>query len=209
MREASHKDAKTYENSDGSFLNRLRHYTAKKKTKLMLRVSPTAKSYYRSYLANDLVLPLNERLIQDVLSYSPKSILEFGCGVGKNLALLKDRVPHHLGIDISAEAIKIATNKGLNAMCSDERTLKALGHYDVVFTCSVLDHIQHIESIISELKRIANVSIVIAETNTKIGRFYYPHDYESLGFDKTDYVYVSNQAKEQATYYIWHYNRNS
>ena len=177
--------------------------TARKKFKR--QVSPDAKNYYRSYIANDLILPLNERLVQDVLSYNPKSVLEFGCGVGKNLELLKDKVPNHLGIDISVEAIKIARNKGLYVICGDESTLKTTGNHDVVFTCSVLDHIEYIDGIVNHLKRIANIAIVIAETNTNVGRFYYPHDYELLGFVKTDYEYTSTQARKEAVYYIWHY----
>lgn len=119
--------------------------------------------------------------------------------------MLKNKVANHLGIDISAEAVDITTKRGLNAIHGDEKKLKAAGNYDVVFTCSVLDHIEHIEDIVDDLKRIANIAIVIAETNTKIGRFYYPHDYESLGFTKTDYEYVSTQARTEAVYHIWHY----
>jgi len=168
-----------------------------------------AKNYYRSYVANSVISPLNEKLIQDVLSYNPKSVLEFGCGVGKNLELLKDKVDEHLGIDVSEKAIEIGKKKNLNVIEGDEVALKTLKKHDIVFTCSVLDHIKDIDNLVKELKRIANVAIVIAETNTEVGRFYYPHDYESLGFVKTDYVYVSSQAKEKATYHIWHYKRNS
>jgi 2-polyprenyl-3-methyl-5-hydroxy-6-metoxy-1,4-benzoquinol methylase len=183
----------------------MRRFAESKKTKFKLQTSSDAKSYYRSYIANDLILPLNERLIQDVLLYTPESVLEFGCGVGKNLELLKDRVSNHLGIDISAEAIEIATKKGLNVVCGDENKLKTMENYDVIFTCSVLDHIEYIDDIVNELKRMTNTALVIAETNTKVGRFYYPHNYESLGFVKTDYEYNSTQARKEAVYFIWHY----
>lgn len=192
-------------NEKDSLFNRMRRFAESKKTKFRLQMSPDAKSFYRSYIANDLILPLNERLVQDVLSYHPKSVLEFGCGVGKNLALLKDKVPNYLGLDISVEAVDIAKKKGLNVICGDESTLNTLENHDVIFTCSVLDHIEYINDIVYDLKRIANIAIVIAETNTKIGKFYYPHNYESLGFIKTDYEYNSSQARKKAIYYIWHY----
>src|SRR4051794_7480978 len=112
--------------------NNTRRLSEGEKSKLRRQTSPDAKSYYRSYVANDLILPLNERLVQDILSYNPKSVLEFGCGVGKNLTLLKNRVTDHLGIDISAKAVEIATKKGLNAICGDESKLTTLGNYDVV-----------------------------------------------------------------------------
>lgn len=198
---------------DISIITKMRKFAGSKKRQWKKELKNTfhfdAKSYYRSYIANNIVSPLNEKLIQDILSYNPKSVLEFGCGVGKNLELLKGKVDEHLGIDISAKAVEIARKKNLNVMNTDEVSLKTIRNYDIVFTCSVLDHVEDIGNIVNELKRIANLAIVIAETNTKVGRFYYPHDYESLGFVKTDYIYVSNQAKEQATYYIWHYKRNS
>lgn len=196
-----------------SILTKIRKFAGHHKRQWKKQVRNTfhfeAKSYYRSYIANSEVSALNEQLVQDILSYNPKSVLEFGCGVGKNLELLKEKVDEHLGIDISAKAVEIARKKNLNVINGDELKLKTIKNHDIVFTCSVLDHIKDIDNIVSELKRAANLAIIIAETNTKVGRFYYPHDYESLGFVKTYYVYISNQAKKEATYYIWHYRQNS
>lgn len=186
---------------------KIRKFAGSKKREIKRQLSSDAKEYYRSYVANDRVSPLNEQLIQDVLSYSPKSAFEFGCGVGKNLELLKMKVRDHLGIDISEKAIEIAKRKGLNVICADESRLKTIENYDIVFTCSVLDHIPYIDEIVKDLKSIANIAIVIAETNTLVDRFYYPHDYESLGFVKTDYSYTSTLAKEEAVYHIWHYKK--
>lgn len=198
---------------DISIMTKMRKFAGGKKRQWKKQIKNTlhldAKSYYRSYIANSTISPLNEQLIRDVLAYHPKSVFEFGCGVGKNLELLKGNVEEHLGIDISAKAVDIATSKNLNVICDDEARLETIKNHDIVFTCSVLDHIKDIDNIVNELKRIAGIAIVIAETNTKVGRFYYPHDYESLGFVKTDYSYVSTQAKEKAIYYIWHYTRDT
>lgn len=189
-------------------LSKLGSYADGKKRQLQRKMSADAKAYYSTYVANDTVSPLNEQLVRDVLSYNPNSIFEFGCGVGKNLHLLRDK--EHLGIDLSAKAIKIASKKGLNVICGDEAALKTIGQFDVVFTCSVLDHIENIDSIIGDLNRIANTAIVIAETNTKLKhRFYYQHDYESFGFVKTAYEYTSMLAVEPAVYHIWHFNVGS
>lgn len=185
----------------------MRRFVGRKRSHLKRQISPDAKSFYRSYVAKDSILPLNEKLVQDILSYNPKSVLEFGCGVGKNLELLKWKVQDHLGIDISEKAVEIAKKKNLNVICADETKLKTIEDYDVVFTCSVLDHIEYIDNIVDDLKRIANTAIVVAETNTKLMRFYYPHDYESLGFVKTDYEYTSALPKEEAVYCIWHYRK--
>jgi 2-polyprenyl-3-methyl-5-hydroxy-6-metoxy-1,4-benzoquinol methylase len=187
-----------------SLVTRILRFADAKQKRWKRQVYLDAKSYYRSYVANDIISPLNEQLIQDVMSYNPKSVFEFGCGVGKNLEILKGHVENLYGIDISKKAVAIATKKNLTVTCGDETELANIKNRDVVFTCSVLDHIKDIVYIINELKRIANIAIVIAETNTKAAKFYYPHDYESLGFVRTEYVYVSDIPKEP-TYYIWHY----
>jgi 2-polyprenyl-3-methyl-5-hydroxy-6-metoxy-1,4-benzoquinol methylase len=198
--------------SNTSVMTRIRKFAGRRKRHWKRKIKRTlhfdAKVYYRSYIANSVISPLNEKLVQDILSYNPKSVLEFGCGVGKNLELIGDKVDEHLGIDISTSAIEIARKKKLIVINGDEDTLKTTKNHDIVFTCSVLDHIEEIDDIVSDFKRIANLAIVIAETNTKVGKFYYPHDYESLGFVKTDYVYVSSQGKEEAYYHIWHYKTN-
>jgi 2-polyprenyl-3-methyl-5-hydroxy-6-metoxy-1,4-benzoquinol methylase len=190
--------------SISSIVKMLRFIDRKKNT-WKRQMYSDAKSYYSSYVANDRISPLNTQIVHDVLSYNPKSVFEFGCGVGRILELLKNKVESHYGIDISKKAVAIATKKNLNIEWGDETKLGTIKKHDVVFTCSVLDHIEDIEDIVNELKRIANIAIVIAETNTVVGKFYYPHDYESLGFIKTDYVFVSNKAEKEATYYIWHY----
>ena len=188
-----------------SVIKKIRHYAGTKKRHLKRYLAPNAKTYYRSYVANDSISPLNNELVRELLSYNPKSAFEFGCGVGKNLELLRPHVEEHLGVDISEKAIEIAKAKNLKVICGDETSLKTIGSYDVVFTCSVLDHIKDIDSIVHELKRIAKVAIVIAETNTELLRFYYSHDYESFGFVKTGYEYVSVLPREgEAPYHIWH-----
>jgi hypothetical protein len=69
---------------------------------------------------------------------------------------------------------------------------------------SVLDHIENIDEIIMEFKRIAN-KIYLAETNDQPGGFYYPHAYEAYGFDKIDFEWTSDA--DGAKYQIWKWSR--
>jgi 2-polyprenyl-3-methyl-5-hydroxy-6-metoxy-1,4-benzoquinol methylase len=171
--------------------------------KLKRRLSLNSKRYYRDYIANKRISPCNEQLVQDILSYKPRSVFEFGCNRGKLLQMLKDEVDCY-GIDISEPAVEIARKNGLNVDLGDETMLPSLQKYDIVFTSSVLDHIEHIDEIVREFRRIANMAIIIAETNTPVGKYYYAHDYEALGFAKTGYKYVSHNAKIPALYEIYH-----
>lgn len=127
-------------------------------------------------------------------------MFEFGCGQGKNLKRIKPFVDVVHGIDVSVPAILIAKQFIPFAEVGDENTLKYVGQYDVAFTCSVLDHIPEIGGIIEELKRIAP-AVILLETNSVQGRYYYPHDYESYGFTKLDYSWKS--TGDGALYEIW------
>lgn len=169
------------------------------------------KEYYRNYLADDNVSMLNLKLIELVADCRPNHVLEFGCGTGKNLRLLSDFRPEIpiecTGMDISLMGLihARARNDVPFILCGDETHLRHLCNFDVLFTCSVLDHIEDIDGIIQEFKRIANKNIIIAETNDVPGPYYYPHNYESYGFVKLDYAFPS--CGDGATYYIWMFNK--
>lgn len=92
-------------------------------------------------------------------------------------------------------------------VCSDETYLRNLVNIDVVFTCSVLDHIELVEEIIGEFKRICNKAVLLAETNDIPEKFYYPHNYESYGFKKLHFEWKSDG--DGATYSIWKWIKGS
>lgn len=134
-------------------------------------------------------------------------MLDFGCGSGKHLDVLHRANVCTIGIDISMiNVIRANAKYELPCLiCSDETYLRNLANVDVVFTCSVLDHIKDVDGIIDEFKRICNKSIVLAETNDTPSVFYYPHDYESYGFTKLDFEWKSDG--DGATYYLWKWVR--
>lgn len=159
----------------------------------------TPKEFYRNYLADNALGDINLKLIDLIRAQKPNSVFEFGCGTGKNIKLLDPIVT--CGMDISPQNITVSHYKnGRNfAIIGDEYHLGHLANFDVAFTCSVLDHIEDIDRIIKELKRIAP-AVFLAETNDIPGEFYYPHDYESFGFEKLEYRWVGD---DNATYHIW------
>lgn len=160
-----------------------------------------AKEFYRSYTADDNLGDLNIKLSELILDMAPAHALEFGCGSGKNLKLLKGIAT--AGIDVSfVNVIRAASKNELPfVMLGDETNLRHLCNFDVVFTVSVLDHIEHIGPIVDEFKRIANRAVFLAETNDQPGLHYFPHSYEKMGFTKLDYCWKSDG--DGGKYYIW------
>jgi len=168
----------------------------------------TPKEFYKTYLADDKVGLIGEYLLTAIILNNPVHVLEFGCGTGKHLIRLNDRSICTLGIDISAINVITAITKYKLpfVVCSDESYLRNICNVDVVFTCSVLDHIENIDEIIAEFKRIANKTVYLAETNDhETGQHYFKHDYESMGFVKVpDFDW---KGEDGAMYYVWKWER--
>src|SRR3954470_23641482 len=61
-------------------------------------------------------------MAETVASFAPSSVLEFGCGSGRNLAVLRDLIPARLlGVDINPTAIEWGReNFGLDLRVGDE-----------------------------------------------------------------------------------------
>ena len=97
-----------------------------------------------------------------------KSVLEFGCNVGRNLHCL-DRDIGGLdlaGIDINADAVRAGIDRyGLSLEVGGEERLQAIPDdtYDVVFTVSVLDHIPDMDGVLRELLRVAGEYLILLE----------------------------------------------
>lgn len=166
----------------------------------------TPKEYYRNYLADDYASTLTTKIILLIKAEQPSHVLEFGCGTGKNINFLDaDGIPT-IGIDISfMNCITAKVKYNLPCLiCADETYLRNIVNCDCVFTVSVLDHIDDIDGIIGEFKRIANKAILLAETNDVPGEFYYPHDYESYDFEKLDFEWM---GEDGAKYEIWKWQK--
>jgi len=161
------------------------------------------KQFYANYQADTIIDAVDTELAKRVLSYLPKSVFEFGSGSGKNLQLIKHNAPdcETWGLDISiVNVFQTHCNGADCTIRGDERHIPKR-HFDVVFTCSVLDHIEDIKNIVSHFKQIARKAIILAETNSFSENFYYQHDYESYGFEAIDFEHVSEG--DGGVYKIW------
>jgi hypothetical protein len=89
-----------------------------------------------------------------------RSVLEFGCHVGRNLVAVRDAIPdvRLVGLDINEQAVNAGRERnGLDLRVGDQTTLADFkdGEFDLVYTVSVLDHIPSITEVCRELIRVA------------------------------------------------------
>jgi SAM-dependent methyltransferase len=137
-----------------------------------------------------------------VLRLKPRSVLEFGCNVGRNLAAIRESDPSVSlsGVDINAEAVAFGRNdRDLNLSQADETFVEKQpdDSFDVIFTVSVLDHVPNPKPILKEMVRVARLGVLLLEP--------------SLGEEGKVLKNASNQAKsinEATPYsYSWDYAR--
>lgn len=133
-----------------------------------------AKAYWSvNHCQSPRLLPLGEgqdhryKLGEIILSYHPRSIFEFGCSSGRNLAAIRtlDKEVHLAGIDINRAALAAgqAKHDSITLSFGDENYLYYAPDADVVFTVSVLDHIPDWKPVYKNLKRIAKKALILLE----------------------------------------------
>lgn len=163
------------------------------------------KEFYRNYQADNVLDKLDWKLIEEMVLLKPSSLFEFGCGSGKKLERMKwyDGNTETCGLDISIVNVIQAHLNGVDSVIRGDERHMPIRKFDVSYTCSVLDHIEDVVQIIANLKSISEKAVFLAETNSLETDFYYKHDYESFGFEKIDFEFVSDS--DGAVYYIWKY----
>lgn len=90
------------------------------------------------------------KLVKDTIGFDTKNILEFGCGIGRNLKYFSQYFPDSkiYGSDISAKSLAIAQkeNPGLDFFLLDENEMKKFeGKFDLIFISCVFHHIKPAE----------------------------------------------------------------
>ena len=133
------------------------------------------KEFYSTYNNGHVIYEGNKKLIKEINSSNPKSVLEFGCGTGKNLNLIE--AEHRFGLDISEPAILDGRKHyvGFEMAIGDEDILLD-APYDVSFTVSVLNHIPKIDKIVDKLLSISD-KVFCLESQEMWHKYCYIHDY--------------------------------
>ncbi|MDM0033307.1 class I SAM-dependent methyltransferase [Variovorax sp. J22P271] len=99
------------------------------------------------------------RAVRSKLKREPKRILEYGCGIGRNVRYLAAEFPFAeiVGTDISHESIDLARSENSHARFEVESSSLELGEFDLVFVAGVFHHIppsQRAESVQTILNRM-------------------------------------------------------
>jgi S-adenosylmethionine-diacylgycerolhomoserine-N-methlytransferase len=149
---------------------------------LQLAAQDRSAKMTSAWLAEKIIKPLN-----------PRSILEVGCGSGRNLRYIQKYIPQTkiFGIDINEDAINIAKKELGSVDASLTATsLYDLGRFkdnsiDVVFTSGVLMHVPHEKApgVVREMHRIARYAVVHFELDGPSHDFdfhRYPRHYDEL-----------------------------
>jgi SAM-dependent methyltransferase len=119
-----------------------------------IRKSYTRDQHWRGFMAGK------------VLAHSPRTVVEFGCNVGRNLLAIqvRDAKVKLLGIDVNAEAVAYGRRRWrLPLVVGDERTLARYPDdaFDVLFTVSVVDHVAEPDPLLAEMARVAKVLLLL------------------------------------------------
>jgi trans-aconitate methyltransferase len=163
------------------------------------------KEFYKNYQADNVIDEIDVALIHNIIKFKPKTVFEFGCGSGKNLALIKNELSDAItyGMDISIINVMQSHLAGVDCVIRGDERYMPNQKFDVCFTCSVLDHIpyENIEQVIGNLISMSDKAVVIAETNEHEGDFYFKHDFEKYGFVKKKNTFIS--SNDGFNYFIW------
>lgn len=161
------------------------------------------KTFYSTYQADDTVSPIAEDMMTLINQDGCVHAFEFGMGTGKHLRRLNEKGISTFGIDISILNCIKAQGNMMGIAFGDETYLRHICNFDCVFTVSVLDHIEDIDDIVQELKRIANKVVYLIETTDTPGEFYYPHNYLDWGFVRLGLSWESHGDGATYNLYTW------
>lgn len=121
----------------------------------------------------------------------PVSVLEAGCGPGKNFPAFRDVLMRY-ATDFSQSAIdSIPDRMGVNVSWADSRDLQFLDRsFDLVISCAHLVHIPYgedqIERAVAELCRVSKTHLLIMEfwdpeiSVSELASWCFRHDYPTL-----------------------------
>jgi ubiquinone/menaquinone biosynthesis C-methylase UbiE len=134
------------------------------------------------------------------------TIAEIGCGNGKNLVYLRNRLVsvsrqsyNLIGVDISAELLKICQGQGIEVVLGSILAIPLLdGHLDYTLSIAVIHHLPMRKDRIQALKELARVTRVCGrilitvwarkqttEDGTKCGKRQFSSNDEMVGFKTT------------------------
>jgi len=104
-----------------------------------------------------------------MIAHGLKSILDVGCGTGRALKTLRDGGFDAKGVEPIQELIELAVKKGVGR----EAIIQGSGYcldfpdnsFDAVCSFGVLHHVEHPDSVVREMMRVARRAVFISDAN--------------------------------------------
>jgi len=139
----------------------------------------------------DQATTLEELLLSDTGYPSGSCVLEAGCGVGAQTLPLARRNPGATitAVDLSAVSLELARRRvldaGLTGVAFRQADLRQLPYpdeiFDHVFVCFVLEHVDDVERVLQELRRVSRPGGSITVIEGDHGSFlFHPRTHASL-----------------------------
>jgi SAM-dependent methyltransferase len=98
------------------------------------RFFSTSEEYFARYKVD---------LVRNMITGQVRRVLEYGCGIGRNIRYLQKAFPSAevIGTDISEASLSIAAKENADARFALESTDLNIGKFDLVFVAGVFHHI--------------------------------------------------------------------
>jgi len=108
----------------------------------------------------------DRQVIKTLLTVSPETILDIGCGIGRTMSKFKELGFEATGIDNSDLSIDICRKKGLKVFKMDAPSMEFSDNsFDVVFAEGLLEHFEDYEPFVREMIRVSKKYILLVQPN--------------------------------------------
>ncbi len=114
---------------------------------------------------------MDRQVIKALLSISPESILDVGCGIGRSMSKFKSLGFKMIGIDNSRSSIEACQAKGF-ILGKDIFKMDAAkmdfsdASFDVVFSEGLLEHFENYDPFVKEMVRVSKKYILLIQPNS-------------------------------------------
>lgn len=160
-----------------------------------------ANEYAKEWYKNECMLPsINEFL--DLINKEKPVVLDLGCGPGNESSRLHKLGADVIGIDYSAESIKIARDKNPELTFYEmdySRINSKIGLFDGIFSCSSLIHHnkKEIEAVLDKINLIIRKNgIFLIIYRVGKGKVIQNHDINGIKLKRTIETFTKNEIIE-------------
>jgi len=118
------------------------------------------------YLGKDPMSFVSEDIINFIKNRAGKKILDFGCGLGGYSARLGQLGFKCTALDANENYVQIAKSIKVDAQLQKGDKIEFPdGHFDTVIMVEVIEHLDNLDSVLSEVKRVAKDNLIITCPN--------------------------------------------